>query len=380
MIRNEFAVAKSSDQRIILGNPGNGCALAPTCPVRKSGFWIDVAKRSGSGQSRLVALEDKIPWLAGAPRGGRWLVGVSGGADSVALLHLLVRNGLRDLVVCHLDHRLRGRESTADAGFVRRLAGKLGVECEIGRCDVRARMSEHKESMETAARNARLEFFARCAAKSGCHRVLLAHHADDQAETVLWNLLRGSHGLRGMRQDQRIRVGETELQLVRPLLDVRHAELVAWLEAQGLRWREDASNLEPVAVRNRLRNEVFPLLTEISGRDAVLPFVRGAADTAQREECEADALDQAKLLDPQGRLHLGALRKLTPDLQRAGLRAFLVAAGIPAIDRALLQRAAGLLDPAGPASVNLSGGKRLRRRAGRIWIDCQSGECPEAIG
>jgi tRNA(Ile)-lysidine synthase len=320
-----------------------------------------------------VALEDKIPWLAGAPRGGRWLVGVSGGADSVALLHLLVRNGFSDLVVCHLDHRLRGRESTADAGFVRRLAGKLGVACEIGCCDVRVRMSEHKESMETAARNARLEFFARCAAKSGCHRVLLAHHADDQAETVLWNLLRGSHGLRGMRQDQRIRVGDTELQLVRPLLDVRHAELVAWLEAQRLDWREDASNLEPVAVRNRLRNEVFPLLTEISGRDAVLPFVRGAADAAQREECEADALDQANLLDPQGRLHLGALRKLTPDLQRAGLRAFLVAAGIPAIDRALLQRAAGLLDPAGPASVNLSGGKRLRRRAGRIWIDCQAG-------
>jgi tRNA(Ile)-lysidine synthase len=317
-----------------------------------------------------MPLDEKIPWLAAVPRGDRWLVGVSGGADSVALLHLLAQAGFRDLIVCHLDHRLRGRASTEDAKFVRLLAGNLGLECEIGRCDVRSRMARCKESMETAARNARLEYFAGCAVKYGCHTVLLAHHADDQAETVLWNLLRGSHGLKGMRQEQMIKVGETELQLVRPLLGVRHAELVAWLESQGLRWREDASNQEPIAVRNRLRNEVFPLLAEISGRDPVPPFVRCAADAALREGSQADALDQAKLLDPQGRLHLAALTKLAPDLQRAGLRDFLMRAGIPSIDRALLERALGLVDPANPASINLPGGKRLRRRAGRIWIDC----------
>ena len=125
--------------------------------------------------------------------------------------------------------------------------------------------------------------------------------------------------------------------------------------------------MEPVAVRNRLRNEVFPLLAEISGRDAVPPLVRCAADAALREDGQADALDQAKLLDPQGRLHLAALRKLTPDLQRAGLRDFLMRAGIPSLDRALLERALGLVDPANPAAINLPGGKRLRRRAGRIW-------------
>jgi tRNA(Ile)-lysidine synthase len=214
----------------------------------------------------VVALELKIPWLARTPRGGRWLVGVSGGADSVALLHLLLDNGFRNLVVCHLDHRLRGRASTADALFVKRLAEKLGLPCEIGRSEVRKLMAERGESMETAARNARHVFFAQCAVKHRCRRILLAHHADDQAETVLWNLLRGSYGLKGMREEQQITVERVRLRIARPLLGVRRAELVAWLEERGHPWREDASNREPVAVRNRLRNEVFPLLAELSGR------------------------------------------------------------------------------------------------------------------
>ena len=320
-------------------------------------------------QHPCVALDLEIPWLAGASRTVRHLVGVSGGADSVALLHLLVEAGFRKLVVCHLDHRLRGRESTEDARFVRRLAEKLGLECEIGRIDVRQRMKEHSESLETAARNARHGFFAQCAVKFRCRRVLLAHHADDQAETVLWNLLRGSHGLKGMREEQSITVGTVKLRIFRPLLGCRHAELVGWLEARGFSWREDASNGEPVAVRNRLRNEVIPLLTEISGRDAVAAFARGAADSVAREDFENEALEQANLLDPQGRLHLPALRRLAPDLQRAGLRKFLIDHAVPSIDRALIDRAASLLDTSQAAVVNLPGGRKLRRREGRLWIE-----------
>lgn len=335
-------------------------------PANRRGFRI--ARIPGDWQTPRVAIENDIPWLARASRAARWLVGVSGGADSVALLHLLVEAGFRNLVVCHLDHRLRGRASTADARFVRSLAQKLGLACEIGRIDVRLRMKACAESMETAARNARHEFFAQCAVKYRCRRILLAHHADDQAETVLWNLLRGSHGLKGMREEQGITVAGASLCLVRPLLDVRHAALVDGLKARGLRWREDASNREAVAVRNRLRNEVFPLLAEISGRDAVPAFVRGASDAAEREAIENDALVQANVLDPQGRLHLPALRKLPPGLQRRALRDYLVSAGIPSIDRALLERAIGLMDPANPASINLPGGRRLRRGAGRIRI------------
>lgn len=224
--------------------------------------------------------------------------------------------------------------------------------------------------METAARNARHEFFGQCAVKHRCRRILLAHQADDQAETVLWNLLRGSYGLKGMREQQRIALAAGgELCLVRPLLEVRHAALVAWLKAHGHRWREDSSNLEPVAVRNRLRNEVFPLLEEIAGRDAVAALVRGAADAAEREDLDHEALARARVRDPQGRLHLPALRKVPPALQRAALREFLMDHGIAAIDRALLERAGGLLDTTQPAVVNLAGGRRLRRRAGRLWIE-----------
>jgi tRNA(Ile)-lysidine synthase len=280
----------------------------------------------------------------------------------------LLENGFHNLVVCHLDHRLRGRASTADALFVKRLAAKLGLPCEIGRADVRKRMKESGESMETAARNARHVFFADCARKHRCRKILLAHHADDQAETVLWNLLRGSHGLKGMRGEQEITVDGVRLSLVRPLLGVRRSELVAWLEARSLRWREDASNSEPVAVRNRLRNEALPLLAEISGRDPVAALVRGAEDSAERENLENEILQAAKLLDPQGRIHLPALRKLPPALQRAALRRFLKDHAIQGADRALLERAMALLDVSNPAAINLPGGRRLRRGAARIWI------------
>ena len=92
----------------------------------------------------------------------------------MALLHLLVAAGFRKLVVCHLDHGLRGRAAAEDSKFVRRVAGKLGLECEVGRAEVRARMAACGESLETAARNARHGFFGECARKYRCRRILLA--------------------------------------------------------------------------------------------------------------------------------------------------------------------------------------------------------------
>lgn len=288
----------------------------------------------------------------------------------MALLHLLVDAGFRNLVVCHLDHRLRGRASTEDAKFVRRLAASLGLECEIGSADVTGLMEKSHASMETAARNARHGFFATCAREHRCPRLILAHHADDQAETVLWNLLRGSKGLKGMREEQALTTdGGVTLALHRPLLGIRRAELIAWLVSQGHAWREDASNAEPVAVRNRLRNEALPLLAEIAHRDIVPALVRGAADSEETEVLESWALERAKVMDPQGRLHVPVLRTLPVALQRIALWRFLQDHGIHSLDRDLIDRGLGLLDVSGPAVINLPGGGKLRRREGRLWLD-----------
>src|SRR5207302_238159 len=127
----------------------------------------------------------------------RYLVGVSGGRDSVALLHSLVERGYEQLIVCHLNHQLRGRSSDADARFVKKLADKYGVGFELGAVNVRVLAKKKKTSIETAARDARYSFFAKAAKRKRCHTIFLAHHADDLVETFLLNLIRGA-GLTGL--------------------------------------------------------------------------------------------------------------------------------------------------------------------------------------
>ncbi len=321
-------------------------------------------------QTRRVELNERSPWFMQAARSQRWLVGVSGGADSVALLRILVEYGFSNLVVCHLDHCLRGQASTEDSEFVAQLADELELPCETGHADVHRRMTERGESMETAARNARHQFFGECAEKYNCSRILLAHHADDQAETVLWNLLRGSHGLKGMRGAQMITLesGKT-LELHRPLLTFRRAELVEWLSSHHHPWREDLSNAQPVAIRNRLRNEALPLLAEITSRDPIIALTRGAEATLENDECIKWAAAQVNALDPQGRLHVKVIQTLPRALQRVIITDYLRAAGISQIDYQMLDRALAMLTHTASPAVNLPGGRWLRRRAARLMIE-----------
>jgi tRNA(Ile)-lysidine synthase len=317
-----------------------------------------------------VSHTPSIPWLDETPKVLRLLVGVSGGADSVSLLHLLKEAGFRDLVVCHLNHGLRGEESDGDEAFVANLAAELGYPSEIARAEVAALAAKAGKSVETTARESRHAFFADCAEKYGCRRVLLAHHADDQAETALWNLLRGSHGLKGMRSPHIITVGDVQLELIRPLLSLRREELRGYLQRRHLPWREDSTNSEAFAIRNRIRNEAVPLLSEITGRDIVPSLVNAIDSNRDHDAILSWALDQAHVLDPQGRLHVPALRALPSALQRAAIFRYLRIHHIPDLDRDLTNRAVDLLDPQGPtATINLPGGKQLRRREGRMLIE-----------
>ena len=309
-----------------------------------------------------------IAWFREAPKRRRYLAGISGGADSVALLHLLHRHGFREVVVCHLDHGLRGRAAAGDARFVEKLAGSLGYRCESGKADVRALMKAKGLSMETAARAARHGFFAECSRKHRCPRLLLAHHADDQAETILWNLLRGSRGLTGMKEGQVLTLGGRPVECLRPLLGTRREELREWLAAEGLAWREDGSNAEPVAARNRLRNEAIPLLSGIARRDVAESLRRAQAASAELREIESWAVAKAAAVDPQGRLHLPQLRTLPEAVRAACIYDFLRTSGVTGLSRELVARCLGLLDPAAAPAVNLPGGRVLRRRGGRLMV------------
>ncbi len=308
------------------------------------------------------------PWFISASKRRRYLIGVSGGADSIALLHLLVEHGFPNLVVCHLDHQLRGKASTGDARLVEKAAKQLGVPFELGRMDVEALARANGCSLETAGREARHAFLADCAKKHRCPRVLLAHHADDRAETALWNLLRGSHGVKSIRPVQTIRVNDRALEVIRPLLDLRRKDLRAYLTEQSITWREDATNAEGIAIRNRLRLEALPLLEDIAGRDVVSSLLRATDASRDQEAITVWALEQANVIDPQGRLHLPALRGLPEAMQRAAIHRYLSDHEVVNLNRELLDRALALLDPVNPSVLNLPGGRYLRRRAGRFFV------------
>lgn len=214
------------------------------------------------------------------------LVGVSGGLDSVVLLDVLRRlagepaRGYR-LVVGHLDHGLRAT-SAEDATFVKDLADRQGLELLAERVETLARARAEAGGIEHAARMERYAFFGRACRDCSAEAVALAHHADDQAETVLFRILRGTslRGLAGMAPRRELHPGVV---LIRPLLGIPRQMLRDWAERQGLGWREDPSNAETQHRRNLLRHDVLPVV-----RKGINPAVEEAllrlADQARRAE------------------------------------------------------------------------------------------------
>ncbi len=200
--------------------------------------------------------------------GDRILVAVSGGADSVALLHLLAilgREGNLQPTVVHLDHGLRAEAAREDRRWVEALTSRLGVPCLSGRREVGEVLERGGYSPEEAARKVRYGFFREVSRQTGIRILALGHQADDQAETVLLRLLRGSRpgALAGMRPSRR----EGELLLIRPLLPFRREELLRFLAELGEGYRRDISNLDQRFLRNRIRHRLLPLLeTEYNPR------------------------------------------------------------------------------------------------------------------
>lgn len=187
------------------------------------------------------------------PPGAKVIAGISGGADSIALLRALHALGI-PVTVAHLNHGLRGAESDTDEQFVREVAKELGFPLITKSIDGRQLAAESGLSLEMAARQARHDFFA----EFGDAIIALAHHANDQVETFILKLARGagSDGLSGMAFSQTLE----DLRIIRPMLGISRPEIISWLKDNGFVWREDASNRDEAFLRNRVRHTVLPML------------------------------------------------------------------------------------------------------------------------
>jgi tRNA(Ile)-lysidine synthase len=301
------------------------------------------------------------------PPDSRHLVGVSGGRDSVVLLHRLVNAGYRKLVICHLNHQLRGRYSRADAHFVQKLAAKYDLDFAIGSANVGTLAKKNKVSIETAARDARYKFFAKIAKQKRCRTIFLAHHADDLVETFLINLFRGAGatGLAAMREVSTRRIEDVDLTIVRPLLSVWRDEIDSYVRERGLKFREDASNKNLAPLRNRVRHRVIPHLEKTLGRKIRQNIWRTAMITADEENW----IDNQLPVSADHDLRTRDFRGLPIALQRRAILKWLRAQNVSEIGFEVIERVRALLDPATRvAKVNLAQDRHARRRAGKIFI------------
>jgi tRNA(Ile)-lysidine synthase len=304
-----------------------------------------------------------------SPR-NRYLIAVSGGRDSVALLHYLVKSGYQNLIVCHLDHQLRGRSSTADARFVEKLSAKYDLSVESGAAAVRRIAARQKMSLETAARYARYAFFAQVAQRTGCSAIFLAHHADDLVETFLINLFRGAGpvGLTAIRTRSEREIDGVSLTILRPFLHVWRKEIDQYVKTHRLKFREDATNKDLAPLRNRIRRRVIPYLEKSVGRRIRANIWRTAEIASEEETLLQTVLPQNDLGD--GDLPVTALRKMSVAAQRRLLHRWLRDNEIAEIGFELVERVRALLDlTGGVAKTNLPGNRHVRRREKKLFIE-----------
>jgi tRNA(Ile)-lysidine synthase len=321
------------------------------------------------------------------------------------LLHWLISLGYKNLVVCHLNHQLRGRSSDSDAQFVRTLVERYHQQFveqaprlrsqqtgkgsarpttvshlifDPGAVNVRALAKRKKISIETAAREARYAFFARIARRRRCRTIFLAHHADDLVETFLINLFRGagSTGLVAIREISTRRVDKVELTIVRPFLGVWRKEINDYVREHGLRFREDATNKNLDPLRNRIRHRIIPYLEKTLGRNIRATIRRTAAIAAEEEHWMENGAfplqhgDVSAVAENRAYLPVEQLRELPVALQRRAVLKWLRAQNIAGVGFDVIERVRSLAEGhARVAKVNLPQDRHARRRAGKIFVE-----------
>lgn len=323
-------------------------------------------------------------------RGESVLVAVSGGPDSVALLHLLAERAAAwqlCLGIAHLDHGLR-EESARDADFIRQLAGNLALPLHTERVQVRDLQRRWHLSIEAAGRKARYQFFQETADRHGFNKVALAHHADDNAETLLLNLLRGS-GRLGLGGIPPMREGC----FIRPLIRADRADVLDYLRRRNLPALADPSNRDNDFLRNRIRNQLIPLL-EREYQPGVRAVLHRSAEALRDEEEWIETqiqplYEQAVVACPPGQLILdaGALRGLASAIQRRVVRAGLrfVKGDLRRIAFVHIEGILALVNrPGNGGPLHLPGGLRVQRRGTTLTIgpgdSGLAGEYPSAAG
>ena len=307
---------------------------------------------------------------SGLAPGKTLIVAVSGGPDSLALLHVLCHLGdafgLR-LHGAHLDHGLRGASSKSDASFVAEVFRGLGMSSTVEEADVNAFRRQNRISLEAAAREVRYNFLARVAANNHTDAIALGHTAGDQAETILMHIIRGSGltGLRGMLPVTMLNFGGRPARLVRPLLHVSRAEILEYCRARGLEPRLDESNFSLDLDRNRIRLELLPLLEQYNPaiRDALVRLSDSAAQDMDYLKSETDRVwhETARRDESSVTLTRGSFSRLPPALQSQLLRRAMmeVKGDIEDVRHSHIQDMARLM--AGPAgrTLDLPGNTRL---------------------
>lgn len=298
------------------------------------------------------------------------IVAVSGGPDSLALLHALCRlkSGLGlELHGAHLDHALRGEESADDARFVAETFRLLGLAHTSERADVRAFQKRHRLSLEEAARRVRYDFLARVAREQGAGAVALGHTSDDQAETVLMNIIRGSGlaGLRGMETAARHTIGGQDILLLRPLLHSTRKDTLDYCSALGLRPRVDRTNLSTALRRNRVRLELLPALEQYNPavRDALIRLSRSAAQEVAHLDGMVDGVWQRAVRQSDGYVAVSkdAALRLDPALRAHLLRQAvrLVKGDLKGIEQYHIDNMVRLLEGGAGKALDLPGGLRF---------------------